>query len=361
MIIHIDTETEWRGGQQQAVYLILGLIEKGIDVTLICRKNSKLHEYAENNNIPYKLFSLKSEGDILSAVRIAVYSKKVKASLIHCHNSHALSIGLMCSMFSGIPVVASRRVDFPIRGNFFSRLKYNNIFLKRLICISDNIYHVVKDGGIPTDKLSVIRSAIDLKKIDSINPNFKIIDETIPNHSLLIGTVAAHTGHKDYPTLINAAKLVLNKHPEVLFVSVGDGKLTDEINRLIKKHDVEDRFILLGYKPNVYDYLNAFDIFVLSSKLEGLGTSVIDALNCGIACVCTNAGGIPEMITNRENGLLVPKKDHYALAKAIMELVEDKELRKKLGKNAKKSVHDFDISVNIDKHIELYKEIVGEL
>jgi glycosyltransferase involved in cell wall biosynthesis len=358
MIIHIDTETDWRGGQQQAVYLIEGLIRAEENCVLICRKNSKLAEYAQNNNIPYKILPLKFEGDIFSAFAIARFAKKNQAKLIHCHNSHALSIGLLSRLFVNVPLVGSRRVDFDIRDNYLSKLKYSSSKLDALICISNNIRRVVAKGGVPENKLRVIRSAIDLSRVNSADRKH-IVKNSLPPHSLLIGTVAAMTGHKDYPNLIKAASLVLKTHPEVLFIAVGDGKLHSEIRHLINNQKIADRFILTGYQENVYDYIKAFDIFVLASKLEGLGTSVLDALNCGKACVCTDAGGIPEMIKNRQNGLLVPKKDSYSLAQALKILIEDADLRHNLSLNAVESVKEFDISVNVAKHLELYNELIN--
>lgn len=358
MIIHIDTETEWRGGQQQAVYLIEGLIKSGRESVLICKKGSKLENYAIENNIPVKTLPLSFEGDIFSAIRIASYAKQNKATLIHCHNSHALSIGLLASLFVKIPLVASRRVDFPLQDNFFSKLKYNNPKLSALVCISDNIRRVISKDGIPEAKICVIRSAIDLNRVNS-SDNRHIIKNSLPPHSLLIGTVAALTGHKDYPNLIKAASIVLKKHPEVLFMAVGDGKLVQATKHLIANRGISERFILAGHQDNVYDYIKAFDIFVLASKLEGLGTSVLDALNCGKACVCTDAGGIPEMISNRKNGILVPKKDPHALAQALTLVIEDADLRRDLGKNASESVKAFDIAVNVQKHIELYDRLIN--
>jgi glycosyltransferase involved in cell wall biosynthesis len=110
----------------------------------------------------------------------------------------------------------------------------------------------------------------------------------------------------------------------------------------------------------VYDYLKRFDIFVLASKLEGLGTSVLDAMSCGKTIVATNAGGIPEMIVDRINGLLVPKQNPEALAKSIIQLIDDSELRYKLALKAKESARLFDISKLVEQHIVLYNRLTSK-
>ena len=359
MIFHIDTETEWRGGQQQAIYLIEGLIKKGVATLLICRQDSKLYEYALKNSIPVETLPLRSEYDLFSAFKLKKLIKTYHADLLHCHNSHALGLGVLTKFIIDIPLVASRRVDFPIHKNLFSTFKYNTQKLNRLICISDNIRRVMEKSKIPQDKLITIRSAVDITKADRIGDANNVLSE-LPESEFVIGTVAALTGHKDYPNLINAAKLVLQDKPDVTFVAIGDGKLNAELSLLIQNMHLEKSFILMGHKQNVYDYLKRFDIFVLASKLEGLGTSVLDALSCGKAIVATNAGGIPEMIVDRVNGLLVPKQNPEALAKAIIQLIDDSELRVKLAIEAKESATSFDISKLIEQHIDLYNRITSQ-
>lgn len=357
MIFHLDTETEWRGGQQQAIYLIEGLIKRNIEVLLICRNDSKLYEYARKNNLPVETLPLLSEYDIFSALKLRKLIKKHQASLLHCHNSHALGLALLTKFFINILLVASRRVDFPLQKNIFSRFKYKTSKLNKLICISDNIRKIVKVSNVPEDKLITIRSAIDITKADRDGDIENIISE-FPKSEFIIGTIAALTGHKDYPNLIKAAELVLQKRANVKFVAIGDGKLADNLNALILSKGLQDNFLFLGYKANVYDYLKRFNIFVLSSKLEGLGTSVLDALSCGKAIVATNAGGIPEMIVDRVNGLLVPKQNHTELAKAIIELIDDEKLRDKLAIEAKESAKLFDIAQLVDQHIALYQRLM---
>lgn len=356
MIFHLDTETEWRGGQQQAIYLIEGLLKEEIPLMLICRKDSKLYDYAQKHQIPTETLALRSEYDLLSALALKRLIVKHKAKVLHCHNSHALGLGILTKFFIKIPLVASRRVDFPLKKNIFSQYKYRSKKLDKLICISDNIRRIVRQSKIAKDKIITIRSAIDITKADRLGHRDNVESE-LSAGDFIIGTVAALTGHKDYPTLIEAAEIVIRERSQVKFLAIGDGKLAEDLQLLIASKGLQDKFILLGYKTNVYDYLKRFDIFVLASKLEGLGTSVIDALACGKAIVATKAGGIPEMIVDGVNGLLVEKQNPQALAKSLIKLVDDSNLRDKLSKEAKASAKLFDITKLVEDHISLYKRL----
>lgn len=357
MIFHLDTETEWRGGQQQAIYLIEGLLKKGVATLLVCRSDSKLYEYALKHQIPVETLPLRSEYDLFSALQLKKLIKTHQAQLLHCHNSHALGLAILTKFFIDIPLVASRRVDFPLQKNIFSLYKYNTKKLNRLICISDNIRRIVEKSKIQQTKLITIRSAVDLTKAERLGDVGNVLDE-FPKSEFIIGTVAALTGHKDYPNLIEAAGLVLQERPEVKFIAIGDGKLQAELTLLIKSKNLTEKFILLGHKSNVYDYLKRFDIFVLASKLEGLGTSVLDALSCGKAIVTTNAGGIPEMMRDGVNGLMVAKQNPKDLALAIIKLIDNQKLREELGVKAKESAGLFDVSLLLEKHLKLYAELV---
>lgn len=359
MILHLDTETEWRGGQQQAIYLIEGLLQRDIPCLLICRQDSKLRVYAEKHNLPFQTLPLRAEYDFISICKLKRIIKTRGVKLVHCHNSHALGLLIFTKFLIDVPVVASRRVDFPLSSNIFSKYKYNSSKLDRLICISDNIRAIVDKSIKDKSKLVTIRSAVDVTKAEWEGDAKNVLQE-FPKSEFIIGTVAALTGHKDYPTLVEAARIVLETHPEVKFVAVGEGKLRAEIELLLQEKSLTKNFLLLGYKSNVYDYLKRFNIFVLASKLEGLGTSVLDALSCGKTIVATDAGGIPEMIKDRENGLLVPRQNPEELAKAILELIAKPSLREKLAVGAQESVHKFDLKPLIDNHIQLYSELAKD-
>jgi glycosyltransferase involved in cell wall biosynthesis len=123
---------------------------------------------------------------------------------------------------------------------------------------------------------------------------------------------------------------------------------------------ISDRFLFLGFREEVGWFLNRFDIFTLASKYEGLGTSVLDALSCGKACVCTDGGGIPEMITNDVNGLLVPARTPEKLAAALCYLIENPAERARLSANARQSAEKFSITNTVKEHIKLYQELLNE-
>ena len=354
-ILHIDTGKAWRGGQKQAVSLFEGLLKRGIKTTFVCKPSSALKHYFVRKSLPFFEARLSSELDVFSALKIARLCRKKGFNILHLHTSHALSLGLLAKLFCPqLKLIAVRRVDFPIRNNVFSKIKYSTQKLDRIVTISGGIRSVLLSCGIDAKKIELIHSGIDLQRFKDSKIDEEFKNKYNPKNKNVIGTVAAFADHKDYPNLLKAAKIVLGKRKDVIFIALGSGRQEEKIYTIHKALNLKNGFIFMGFKENVGSFLKLFDIFVLSSKQEGLGTSILDAQTVGLPVVATNVGGIPEAVASGENGLLVPSGDPQKLAEAILKMVEDRSLRVRLGKNGKKSVKRFSIKTTIEKNIALY-------
>ncbi len=358
-ILHIDTERTWRGGQQQAIYLLEGLLKRSFSTMLVCQPKSALAEYCQQKRLPFLPIRMHGEADILAGNRIANFARKNGYEIIHLHSSHSISIGLWVKLFnSSVKLIAVRRVDFPISKNLFSQFKYRTRWLSKIVCISQGIMKILLDQGIPKSKLVVIHSGINLEKFASIQRSDDFRKQWhIPIKNILIGTVAAMVGHKDYPNLLNAAKIVLSRHADVTFCAIGSGPDQREIQQQAADLELGNQFIFFDFQKDIRNFLKNFDIFVLASSLEGLGTSILDAQAVGLPIVATETGGIPDAVQNGVNGLLVPPKSAEALAGALESLIKNPELREKFGKNGLQSVKKFAIEHTVQKNIELYHQL----
>jgi glycosyltransferase involved in cell wall biosynthesis len=357
-ILHIDTQKTWRGGQQQAFYLHQGLIAKNYTSIMICQPDSPMAKRCLEQKLPFQEIKMRNEADLIAASKISALIKKNQYNIIHCHSAHAQMLGIIIKLFfPKLILIGSRRVDFPIRSNFFSKFKYNSSLLNKIVCISQNIKNVMLSSKISPEKLHLIHSGINTHKFENLNPPIPS-ELNVIKEKKIVGTIAALTGHKDYPTLLKTAKILTEKRNDCVFIAVGDGKDKDEILELKNQLMLNDNFIFTGYKSNVADYLLHFDIFVLSSKLEGLGTSVLDAMAANIPVVACSSGGIPEMITPNFNGLLAQKENPADLAEKLEFALDHPDELAVMTKNAKISVEQFSIENTINKNIELYKSLL---
>ncbi len=344
------------------VYLLEGLLRRNIDTQLICPSGSALQQYCRDKKLPHLARTFHNELDFLAGKVADRLAGNDDNSILHLHSGHAVSWGLWARLFNRrIRLVATRRVDFSIRKNMLSGLKYRTNMLDHIVCISEHIRGVLIQDGIPLHRLSVIPSGIDLHKFDQVKApdNFRQ-SLGISDHAILVGTIAALTGHKDYPNLIKAAALVCQSRPDIWFAAVGEGELLEGLKRMAAQLNVSDRFLFCGFQKDVGCFLKSFDIFVLASKMEGLGTSLMDAMSVGLPIVATRAGGIPEIITDLDSGWLVPIKNPSGLAQAILKLAGDPQLRNRLGRQALHAVSRFDINNTVDAYIELYRDLLHE-
>jgi glycosyltransferase involved in cell wall biosynthesis len=153
----------------------------------------------------------------------------------------------------------------------------------------------------------------------------------LPHHAPIVGNVAALVPHKGQRHLIEAAALVVTRVPDARFVIAGEGELRPALERQIKDHHLEKHVFMTGFRPDVLSVHKAFDIFVMSSVTEGLGTSLLDAMACGKPIVATTAGGMPEVVKDGTTGILVRPRDHEAMADAIVKLLTNEQARREMG------------------------------
>ncbi len=359
-VLHLDTELSWRGGQQQAAYLIEAMHRRGCLTALVGQPKSAIGAFCLEKRVPFIPLRMLGEADIVAGWRIAKLCRRHGFQILHLHSSHALAIGLWAKLFlRSLKLIAVRRVDFHIQQNRFSQRKYRHPWLDRIVCISEAIRQILMEDGIPAEKLVTIHSGVDIHKFDHVDPGSDFRDRLdIPTDHVLIGTIAAMAGEKDYPTLLRAAKIVCDTLEQATFCAIGDGADREKILQLHRELGLGKRFILPGYRTDIGEFLKSFDIFVLASKQEGLGTSILDAQAVGLPVIACRSGGIPEIIEHGANGWLVPAQDPAALAGAIIRMINDPALRIKLGQNALRSVKKFDIAITVEKNLRLYQSVV---
>jgi glycosyltransferase involved in cell wall biosynthesis len=275
----------------------------------------------------------KTEMDLTAAWRLSRVLKQLKPGIIHAHDPHGVAMAAialsMSTQLAKPPLVAARRVDFHLRGNSLSRWKYRQVDC--FICASEAIRQMLLGDGVPAARAVTVHEGIDIERLERAEPADLHADFWLPHQAPIVGNVAALVPHKGQRYLIDAAKIVVQHVPDARFVIAGEGELRQALERQIKDSHLEKHVLLAGFRPDVLSVHKAFDIFVMSSVTEGLGTSLLDAMAAGKPIVATRTGGIPEVVSDGETGLLVPPRDHHALADAIVRLLNDAQLRRGMG------------------------------
>ena len=311
--------------------------------------------------------------DIAAAFEIRGLLKKEKPDVVHLNSTKAGFIGALAGWLSTPP-----RLPFVRRGDWQPRLIYTIhgwIFNEPLPIWRKKLYlHLEKISAQICDALIVLSQndeQIGVDKKICASQKLKLIPHGIvppeflsPNEArkkicnlqsaICIGSVANFYPTKGLPYLIEAAKILKNENINFQLVIIGDGKERKNLETLIKRGDLENIIILIGQIPDAAKYLRAFDIFALPSLKEGLPYAILEAMYAALPIVATRVGGIPEMITEGVSGLLVPPKNPEALAKTLKKLIEDLELRERLGQKANEAAEQ---RFNLKRMLEETKKI----
>ena len=330
--LHIDTARSWRGGQNQVLVTVLCLRALGHRAVLVAHPTGELRRRAEEglDLIP---LAPRTEMDLGAAWRLSRVIKGLRPDIVHAHDPHGVAMAALALSMSTLPkkprLVAARRVDFRLGRNTFSRWKYRQVDC--FICASEAIRQLLLRDGVPQVRAVTVHEGIDFARVDAA-PRAELHQEFwLPHHAPLVGNVAALVPHKGQRHLIEAAAEVLRVEPDAHFIIAGEGELRESLEHQIRHHHLEKHVLLAGFRSDVLSLHKAFDIFVMSSLTEGLGTSLLDAMACGKPVVATTAGGIPEVVRGGETGFLVPPRNHHAMAAAIVRLLKDPGLRERMG------------------------------
>jgi glycosyltransferase involved in cell wall biosynthesis len=227
------------------------------------------------------------------------------------------------------PLFASRRGEFRMARNSFSRWKYAQVdcFVASCGALRDRL---VADGIDPA-AIVVVHDGVDVDWIAQLQPANVHAAFYLPIHAPIVGNVGALAAHKGHHDLIEAATLVLRHVPDARFVIVGDGELRAALEKQIKDKHLERHVFLAGFRADVLELVKGFDIFAASPVHEGMCLTLVDAMAAGKPAVCTRAGGIPEVMVDGETGFIVEPHDTEAMADRIVRLLQDEDLRRTMG------------------------------
>jgi glycosyltransferase involved in cell wall biosynthesis len=360
-IAHFDTGRTWRGGQAQALHLLRGLARRGHTCLLLAPRGPLLERAAETGaaTVPWRPLG---EWDALAVVRAASALRRFHPDVAHCHSAHAHALGVLAARLAGVPaVVVSRRVDFAVATHPASRLKYAGP-VDRYLCISRGVIEVMRRAGIPDARLALVPSGVELPERAAgpragSRPDLRAL-LGIAGDTPVFGTVAALAPHKDHANLLRAAARVVRQRADAHFAWIGEGECRPALERARRSLGLETHVHLMGFREDALELLAQFDVFALSSYLEGLCTSLLDAQALGIPIVATAVGGIPDIVEPGRTGRLVPSGDPQALARTLLEAIEHPEESRRMAERARETVRAFTVDRMVERTIEEYEAVL---
>ncbi|MGH9348376.1 MAG: glycosyltransferase, partial [Vicinamibacterales bacterium] len=329
--VHVDSGRGWRGGQSQVFNTVTGLRAAGRRAALVAHPSGELFRRMQQGHDLLPL-APKSDIDLSAAWTLSRLLKQLGPDIVHAHDPHAISMAATASSIVGEPrpaLVASRRSEFRVAHNSFSRWKYSQVDC--FIASCEAVREQLVADGIERHRIVVVHDGVDVERIAGLAPANVHAAFYLPTGSPIVGTVAALAPHKGHQHLIDAAALVVRDVPDARFVMIGDGELRAALEKQIRDKHLERHIFLAGFRADVLELMRGFDVFATATLHEGMCLALVDAMAAGKPAVAARSGGIPEVMVDGETGFLVEPRDHRGMAGRLVALLKDEALRRRMG------------------------------
>jgi len=297
--------------------------------------------------------------DLWAAFRLRKYLTENKINVLHTHNYKADVIGALAARMGGIPIVATAHgfTDMTASVSFYEKLDrlFLRMFFDRVVTVTDKMLPAltprrkrVIPNGINTDFFNT-----NIETRDAFRRKYNIRED-----DMLVGTIGRLSKEKDQIMFLEALEPLMRDEARLKIIIVGSGPKEMELKEFVTAKGLSDRVVFTGIIKDVGPVYMALDVFVLSSLTEGVPLTVLEAMASGLPVVATKVGGIPQMIEDGRNGLLIEPRNREALREKIGQLLKDPSRRKSLGASGQAFVRE---NYSLESMCEAYKKVYDEV
>lgn len=320
--------------------------------------------------IPHLKRSISPLSDLLALLEIRKVIRDGNYSIVHTHGSKARFLGrIAASHFPEVKTVQTAH-GWPFYDSMGTFRKYLYIVLEKIcfdrahinICVSPrNRERALKYGIGHFDDYHIIRSGVEFGEFRLARGEKAIARKElgVPAEASVVGSVMRFCPEKAPDIFVSVARRVLGERPDTTFVLVGDGPLFRRTEKLIESQGLQDSFILTGSRDDVENILPAFDVFLITSRTEGLPRVLLESLAAEIPVVSTDVGGIHELLRDGRNGILCDEGDVQSLSEGVCRLLDSPSLREKLVEHVDEDIKPFSAEKMVSDLYELYTRLAS--
>lgn len=321
----------------------------------------------ERIGIPVDLLHIPNLRHPRNLPRIVQYIKEHKPDIIHTQLEFANVFGNIAAAMLGIPSVATlHTLGAPQKGTEYwrSRIEWASLkyFCTRIISVSESAReHHIKHGNIAAKKIVTIYNGIDLTNFHPGRATEKASRKSlnIPDTACVLLTVAVLREPKGIQYMIEAMPRILAEAPNAHYLIVGDGNYGETLKELSRSLGVDKHVTFAGQRNDILDLLLAGDIFVLPTLIDALPTVLIEAMAARKAIVASSVGGVPEIVENEKNGILVEPAKPHQLVESCLRLIRQGEVREAMAEAGLGIAHSkFNIENQVETISNLYEELI---
>ncbi len=341
VLLMID-DASMGGGQQHLFTIARHLDRRRFTVSVACEEKGYLVDELRRNSIPVYPLVMSNQVSLSSLYACVKLLRSIRPDVVHTHGGTAGFVGRLGAWMAGIKAIIHTYHGIhylheaqTIRKRLYRWIDWLLIgCTDQLVCVAKKDYDLgIRAGIVSPLKSVVIQNGIDVQKYSSVVSN-----QNHAKRQRIVGTIGRLHLQKGHCYLLEAAVRVLNRTPNLLFQIIGEGELRASLEKQAQEIGIAEHVQFLGNQLDVPELLAEMDIFVLPSLWEGLPLVLLEAMATKRPIVVTKVDGVDEVITDGQNGLLVPPKDPIALADAIIRLLEDRPLAEAMGHRAYETV-----------------------
>jgi glycosyltransferase involved in cell wall biosynthesis len=357
-VLYVDLEREWRGGQSQAWLTLRGLRERGHEIKLLAARGSPLATRSAATGITvHQVARLGLRAWAAGALRTLV--AKGGFDLVHLNEPHALTAAWLARAHARLPLLLSRRIAFPLRKNWVSQARYGAV--EKFIANSENVAQSLIVSGIAAERISIVNEGVEIPPLPTSDQrNSARKHWGVKENEFLFGCASVFVPEKGQRHLIEGLAQVRAAHPEARLLLAGDGASRGKLEALAKRLEETGSILFPGFVEDVGRVYAALDAFVFPSEFEGLGTALQAAMAVALPSISTKRGALAEVV-DHERTALVAEPEGKELAAAMLRILEDQELRKRLGAAGRREIEQrFSAARMVENTVRVYEEVLRE-
>lgn len=353
----VDLETEWRGGQNQALLLVRGLRERGHAAELLAARGSVLGQRARDAGVPVH-FASREWLRLAAALKIRELLGDRRIELVHANEAHAVTAAWLARAHRRVPLLVSRRVGYPIGAGWIAQKRYRAA--AKVVAISKWSAERAIGSGIRREQTTVVHEGVELPP--PAGPDEQVAARArwkIPPGAPVFGCAGVLSRDKGQEWLVRALGAISGEWPECRLLLAGDGPDLARLGALAASLGVRERVIFAGFVEDVGAVYRALDVFVLPSLFEALSNALMSAMAAGVPSVAFDGGGPAEVIEDGKSGLLVPAGSDELLVAALCRLFRDPAFRARQGQGGRRRIEEqFSADAMVDGMLRVYREVL---
>jgi glycosyltransferase involved in cell wall biosynthesis len=357
--LHIDTRPDWRGGQNQVLLTLRGLRDRGHRAELLALEGGTLEQRATASG--FRVHAIPKNSVRLGGARLLRrILQKERFEIVHAHDPHGLTLAWLGRAHRSNALIAQRRVANPLTGSALGLSRYRAA--RRIFAVSRFVAESVVQSGIAREKIDVVYEGVELPApISATERNAYRHNLGVAAGEILLGCVGYLLPEKGQEVLIRAMPDIIREFPQCKLIFAGDGPCRPRLEAQAKQLGVSASILFVGFVENITEIYRAMDYFLFPSLAEPLGTSMLAAMSYGLPVIGVASGGLPEMVTNETNGLLIPTPDANKFAAATLRLLRSPGDAGRLGAAARATIADrFTADRMVETTLEKYRQILKE-